>query len=186
MMSPRKASFGFASAVELMNSSEAGERPIASSASGSAGITPPLTVMQRKFSSAAERHDRQPGDAAVEPGEGAQQQVGEDVQRLAERRRDRPGRSTRSRSGSRSPRRPARPSAAARPRARTGARARAGRTAGRAGRRFRGSSARPTSARAREEPTRTGVQLLNSGLQSAEKPLARLLKGEPETRRSVT
>jgi hypothetical protein len=27
--------------------------------------------------------------------------------------------------------------------------------------------------------------LLNSRLQSAEKPLARLLKGEPETRRSV-
>jgi hypothetical protein len=27
--------------------------------------------------------------------------------------------------------------------------------------------------------------LLNSGIQSAEKPLARLLKGEPETRRSV-
>ena len=48
MMSPRNASFGSASAVELMNSSEAGERPIASSASGSAGITPPLTVMQRK------------------------------------------------------------------------------------------------------------------------------------------
>ena len=50
MMSPRKASLGSASAVELMNSSEAGERPIARSASGSAGITPPLTAMQRKFS----------------------------------------------------------------------------------------------------------------------------------------
>ena len=40
--------------------------------------------MQRKLSSAAERHDRQPGDPPVEPGEGAEQQVGEDVQRLAE------------------------------------------------------------------------------------------------------
>ncbi len=51
MMSPRKASLGFASAVELMNSSDVGERPIASRASGSAGITPPLTEMQTKLSS---------------------------------------------------------------------------------------------------------------------------------------
>ena len=34
-----------------MNSSDAGERPIAASASGSAGMTPPLTVMQTKLSS---------------------------------------------------------------------------------------------------------------------------------------
>ena len=49
MMSPRNASFGCASAVELMNSPDVGVRPMARSASGSAGITPPLTVMQMKF-----------------------------------------------------------------------------------------------------------------------------------------
>ena len=62
-------------------------RPIEAIASGSDGMTPPLTVMQRKLSSAAERDDRQADDPPVGPREGAEQHVAGHVQRLAQRAR---------------------------------------------------------------------------------------------------